>query len=139
MTASTPKPDLPRPPRLLFLTVPLLIALVYWALTMLVLPFMGPFLNTLLSDSSRAAGLPDLQLTPEQANETLWVVFGLAALFVLWLYFTYRAVLEGKSWGRVSSIVLAVLSLLNFPFGTVLGILMLVGVFDRDVQAYLNR
>ena len=67
------------------------------------------------------------------------VAFALTAAFVLLLYFTRRAVLEGRAWGRVASIVLGVLLLLNFPFGTVLGIFMLIGAFDRDVQRYVSR
>ena len=39
----------------------------------------------------------------------------------------------------MSSIVLAVLSLLLFPFGTVLGVFMLIGAFDRDVVAYTRH
>ena len=62
----------------------------------------------------------------------------LTAGLILWLYFTRRAVLEGRGWGRVSSIVIAVLSLLLIPFGTVLGLMMLVGAFDRGVQAYFR-
>ena len=58
---------------------------------------------------------------------------------ILWLYFTRRAVLEGRSWGRVSSIVIGVLSLLIFPVGTVMGIFMLIGAFDRQVVAYTSR
>lgn len=69
----------------------------------------------------------------------LWVAFALTAAFVLLLYFTRRAVLEGRSWGRIVSIVLGVLSLLSFPLGTVLGIFMLIGAFDRDVQRYTSR
>ncbi|MFD1731215.1 hypothetical protein ACFSC4_09355 [Deinococcus malanensis] len=58
---------------------------------------------------------------------------------VLLLYFTRRAVLEGRAWGRGASIVIAVLSLLLIPFGTILGVVMLIGAFDREVQAYTRR
>ena len=47
--------------------------------------------------------------------------------------------LEGKAWGRVSSIVIGVISLLIFPLGTLLGLVMLVGAFDREVVAYTSR
>ncbi|WP_216328284.1 hypothetical protein [Deinococcus aestuarii] len=128
-----------RPPRLSFITVPLLIQLVLNALSLLFLPFAGGLVNTLLADTARQTGGAALTLTPEQVTSVLWVAFVITAAFVLLLYFTRRAVLEGRSWGRVASIVLGVLSLLNFPFGTILGIFMLIGAFDRDVQRYTSR
>lgn len=134
-----PKPGLPRPTRLSFLNVPLLIGLIYWAISLLTVPFSGGTLNDTLLEYSRLTGTPAVQLTPEQLNAVLWTTFVVTALLVLWLALTRQAVLDGKRWGRVSSIVIAVLSLLVFPIGTVLGIVMLIGVFDRDVQAYLNR
>lgn len=128
-----------RPARLAFLTVPLLIGLIYNALSLLTLPFSGATLNAALSQFGTATGQPLPPLTPEQIMTVLWLSFALTAGLVLWLYFTRRAVLEGRSWGRVSSTVIAVLSLLLFPVGTVLGIVMLIGAFDREVQAYTRR
>ena len=89
--------------------------------------------------SSRPSGQPVPTLSSELVQSALWISFFLTAALILWLYFTRRAVLEGKSVGRVSSIVIAVLSLLIFPVGTVLGVIMLIGAFDRDVQAYTSR
>ncbi|MBB5236137.1 hypothetical protein [Deinococcus budaensis] len=128
-----------RPARLAFLTVPLLIGLIYNALSLLTLPFSGDTINTVLAQLGAATGEPVPALTQAQVMTVLWLSFALTAGLVLWLYFTRRAVLEGRSWGRVSSIVIAVLSLLLFPFGTVLGIVMLIGAFDREVQAYTRR
>lgn len=141
MTAPRMSPDQPRPrpPRLAFLTVPLLIGLIYNALSLLTLPFSGETLNRLLAELNVATGQPAVALTPQQTLTVLWVSFALTAALILWLYFTRRAVLEGRSWGRVSSVVIAVLSLLLFPVGTVLGLIMLVGAFDRQVQAYTSR
>ncbi|BDP40403.1 hypothetical protein DAETH_03720 [Deinococcus aetherius] len=129
----------PRPQRLPFITVPLLIQLVLNGLSLLLLPFAGGFVNTLLDDYARQTGTPATTLPPEAVTSVLWVAFALTAAFVLLLYFTRRAVLEGRSWGRIVSIVLGVLSLLSFPLGTVLGIFMLIGAFDRDVQRYTSR
>lgn len=139
MTAPAPKPGLPRPARLAFLNIPLLIGLIYWAVSLLTLPFSGGTLNEVLLESSRLTGTAPIQLAPEQMNAVLWTTFFFTALLVLWLALTRQAVLDGKRWGRVSSIVIGVLSLVIFPFGTVLGIVMLIGAFDRDVQAYLSR
>lgn len=129
----------PRPPRLAFLTVPLLVGLLYNAISLLTLPFSGGTLNDLLAQLNTASGLPPVQLTPAQIQLTLWVSFAFTVALILWLYFTRRAVLEGRSWGRVSSIVIGVLSLLLFPVGTVMGIFMLIGAFDRGVVAYTSR
>lgn len=129
----------PRPPRLAFLTVPLLVGLLYNAISLLTLPFSGGTLNDLLAQLNTASGLPPVQLTPAQIQLTLWVSFAFTVALILWLYLTRRAVLEGRSWGRVSSIVIGVLSLLLFPVGTVMGIFMLIGAFDRQVVAYTSR
>lgn len=135
----TPETRPPRPPRLAFLTVPLLVGLLYNAVSLLTLPFSGGTLNDLLAQLNTASGLPPMQLTPEQIQLVLWVSFAFTVALILWLYFTRRAVLEGRAWGRVSSIVIGVLSLLLFPVGTVMGIFMLIGAFDRAVVAYTSR
>ncbi|MBB5297490.1 hypothetical protein E5F05_17860 [Deinococcus metallilatus] len=132
-------PPTRRPPRLAFLTVPLMIGLIYNAISLLTLPFSGDTLNTLLGELGAASGQPPVTLSQAQIMTVLWLSFFLTAGLILLLYFTRRAVLEGRSWGRVASIVIAVLSLLLFPVGTVLGIIMLIGAFDRDVQAYTSR
>ena len=139
MTASAPKPSLPRPARLPFLTVPLLIGLIYWAISLLTVPFSGGTLNETLAEYSRLTGLTSVQLSPEQLGAVLWTTFFITALLVLWVALTRQAVLDGKRWGRTSSIVIAVLGLLLIPVGTVLGIVMLIGAFDRDVQTYFER
>ncbi|GGR51353.1 hypothetical protein GCM10008959_10740 [Deinococcus seoulensis] len=139
--SKTDQPLPPPPPRLAFITVPLLIALFYNAFSLLTLPFAAPSLNDMLDMLSRdgvTTGTP-VQLAPEQITLVLWIAFALTAALILWLYFTRRAVLEGRAWGRVSAIVLAVLSLLALPFGPILGIIMLIGAFDKQVQAYTVR
>lgn len=138
MTARVPPPG-PKPARLAFLTVPLMIGLIYNAVSLLMLPFSGDALNALLAELNAATGSPPVTLSQEQLMTVLWLSFFLTVGLILLLYFTRRAVLEGRSWGRVASIVIAVLSLLLFPVGTVLGIVMLIGAFDREVQAYTSR
>ncbi|MEF2279790.1 hypothetical protein V3W47_15965 [Deinococcus sp. YIM 134068] len=128
-----------RPPRLAFITVPLLIQIILNALSMLILPFSGGVVNELLAQMAQQTGGQAITLPPEAVTSALWVAFAFTAAFVLLLSFTRRAVLEGRSWGRVVSIVLGVLSLLSFPLGTILGIFMLIGAFDRDVQRYVSR
>jgi hypothetical protein len=131
-----------RPPRLLFLTLPLLIGVFYNAISLLTLPFSGPTLTDVLArldEQASTSGLPPIQLSPDQLQWVLWLSFAITALLILWLYFTRRALMEGRSWGRVSAIVIGVFSLLIFPIGTVLGIFMLIGAFDRQVVAYTRH
>ena len=137
--SESPQPPASRPPRLAFLSVPLLVGLLYNSISLLTLPFSGGTLNDLLAQLNTASGLPPVQLTPAQIQLTLWVSFAFTVALILWLYFTRRAVMEGRSWGRVSSIVIGVLSLLLFPVGTVMGIFMLIGALDRAVVAYTSR
>ncbi|GGK23700.1 hypothetical protein GCM10008955_16630 [Deinococcus malanensis] len=136
---SSPQPTGPKPKRLSFLTVPLLISLIYNAISLLTLPFSTGTINDLLAQFSAQSRMPPMQLTPEQITLTLWLSFFITVGIVLLLYFTRRAVLEGRAWGRGASIVIAVLSLLLIPFGTILGVVMLIGAFDREVQAYTRR
>ncbi len=58
-----------------------------------------------------------------------------AAIHLAWLFLSIRAVLcaiagwgllERTQWGRIMAIVMAILSLIKFPFGTALGIATLV-------------
>jgi len=121
------------------LAVPLLVSLFWNAFSLLTLPFAGDSLNTLLADVARTTGQALPPLGPEQINAVLWTSFFLTSAIILLLYFTRRAVLEGRAWGRVASIVIGVLSLLVFPLGTLLGVVMLIGAFDREVQAYTRR
>ncbi|GAA0504046.1 hypothetical protein [Deinococcus depolymerans] len=128
---------LPTPPRLSFITVPLLIALFYNGFSLLSIPFAGSTLNEMLDMMGQ--GSAPIRLDDAQVSLVLWISFALTAALILWLYFTRRAVIEGRAWGRVSAIVLGVLSLLALPFGPVLGIFMLIGAFDRQVVAYTTR
>ncbi|MFC1971299.1 hypothetical protein ACFLV0_05185 [Chloroflexota bacterium] len=47
-------------------------------------------------------------------------------------------ILKVKSWGRIISIVVAVLSLFWIPVGTVLGILVLIYLARTEVRAYFE-
>ena len=140
MTASPPpvSPGRP-PPRLVFLTFPLLVSLLWQAISLLTLPFSGSAVNESLAEFNRLTGMNLPPLTPEQINVVLWLSFAISSGLILWLYNTRRALLEGKRWGHTSALVIAVLSLFLVPIGTLMGIVMLVGAFDRDVQRFASR
>ena len=116
-----------------------MINLIYSAITLLILPFAGPTVTDTTTEMVQQMGLPDLAITPGEVQVALWITFFLTAFQILWVYYTRRAVLDGRSWGRVSSIVIAVFSLLIPPIFTILGVVMLIGAFDRQVVAYTSR
>lgn len=84
-----------------------MVALIFQAISLLTLPFSGGTLNETLAEYGKLTGTPLPPLSPEMINLVLWLSFGITAALILWLYNTRRAVLEGKSWGRVSAIVIA--------------------------------
>ncbi|MFC1938451.1 hypothetical protein ACFLWH_02205 [Chloroflexota bacterium] len=47
-------------------------------------------------------------------------------------------ILKAKSWGRIISIVVAVLSLFWFPVGTALGIIVLIYLAKAEVREYFE-
>ena len=71
-------------------------------------------------------------------------IFGLSiAIFVLLCCISLClaggiGILKGKSWGRIISIVVAILSLFWIPVGTVLGILVLIYLAKSEVRAYFE-
>ena len=47
-------------------------------------------------------------------------------------------ILKAKSWGRIISIVNAVLSLFNIPIGTIIGILVLIYLTRAEMREYFE-
>jgi hypothetical protein len=47
-------------------------------------------------------------------------------------------VLQGKNWGRMISIVNAVLSCFNIPVGTVIGVLVIIYLMRPEVREYFE-
>lgn len=131
------------PQRLSWVTTPLLILLIMQVLGLLMLPFIGPMLNAIFSsmasDPSSGVTTADLGMMRMFTGGMLWVSFLIGALWAAFIYFAWRAAQQGKSWARIAAIVMGVLNLLNFPIGTILGVFLLIGAFDQDVQRYFNR
>ncbi len=46
--------------------------------------------------------------------------------------------LGGKEWGRILSLVLAAISLLCIPFGTIIGILVIVYLIKPEIRKYFE-
>lgn len=138
-----PAYGLVKPQKLSWVTVPLIIQMVLGALGVVFIPFLIPLVNLVGSDPS---AFQDSGSSPAEVKAILaffaafiWV-FELVAVAFLVLYFlTFRAVQQGKSWGRIVAIVIFILGLFSFPLGTAIGIFGLIGAFDAEVTAYCNR
>ena len=138
-----PASGLAKPAKLSWVTVPLIIQMVLLALSIVLLPFLIPLINLAASDPTV---LQDSSTTPAQIRAVLlffaasvWIIEILSIGFLVLYFFAFRAVQQGRSWGRVVAIIVFILALFNFPFGTALGIFGLIGAFDTEVTAYCNR
>ena len=138
-----PASGLAKPAKLSWVTVPLIIQMVLLALSIVLLPFLIPLINLAASDPTV---LQDSSTTPAQIRAVLlffaasvWIIDILSIGFLVLYFFAFRAVQQGRSWGRVVAIIVFILALFNFPFGTALGIFGLIGAFDTEVTAYCNR
>ncbi|WP_310584944.1 hypothetical protein [Deinococcus sp.] len=147
MTFSSPQmppaSGLAKPAKLSWVTVPLIIQMVLLALSIVLLPFLIPLINLAASDPTV---LQDSSTTPAQIRAVLlffaasvWIIEILSIGFLVLYFFVFRAVQQGRSWGRIVAIIVFILALFNFPFGTALGIFGLIGAFDTEVTAYCNR
>lgn len=135
---TVPSAERPQPPKLSWLTWPLMVGLVYQAFTLLTVPFAGDSLQLVLTEMETQLAEPLPPLPPEFIQTVLWLAFFLTAFSLLLYYYTYCAVREGKPWGRSASLILAIASLPVLPFGTLLGIVMLIGCFDDEVKAFFR-
>ena len=138
-----PASGLAKPAKLSWVTVPLIIQMVLLALSIVLLPFLIPLINLAASDPTV---LQDSSTTPAQIRAVLlffaasvWIIEILSIGFLVLYFFVFRAVQQGRSWGRIVAIIVFILALFNFPFGTALGIFGLIGAFDTEVTAYCNR
>jgi hypothetical protein len=72
-------------------------------------------------------------------------IFGLSiAIFVLLCLIGLSlaggiGVLKAKNWGRIVSIVNAILGMLNIPIGTAIGILVLIYLARPEIRAYFEE
>ena len=76
-------------------------------------------------------------------GEVVVVFIGLGFLFMI-VYFLLSLIagigsLQGKSWARGLGIIHAVLSIPNFPVGTVIGVLIIAYLGKPEVSDYFNN
>jgi hypothetical protein len=74
---------------------------------------------------------------------TVFVMLSVAAV-VLLIYIAIAVtagvgLLRGKEWGRIASIILAALSVFCVPFGTVIGVLVLIYLTRPSVRDYFTK
>ena len=71
-------------------------------------------------------------------------IFGLSIAVLVLLFYLCIAIaggiglLGGKEWGRILSLVNAALSLLSIPFGTIIGILVIVYLIKPEIRDYFE-
>lgn len=71
-------------------------------------------------------------------------IFGLSIAVLVLLFYLSIAIaggiglLGGKEWGRVLSLVHAAISLLWIPFGTIIGILIIVYLIKPEIRDYFE-
>ncbi len=61
-----------------------------------------------------------------------FVVLGIVALVAA------AGIAKGRPWSRIAGIVLGVLYLLAFPIGTILGLIVLLGLLGRDARDWFG-
>ena len=123
---------LSRPQKLSWVTIPLLVQGILSIIGGVLLLIAGP---TIMS-SMMGTGDAEADMIAGFSSG-MFVVIGIISIaFGVFYILVQRAVAAGKSWGRIAAIVLGILSLFSFPIGTILGILILIGAFDKDVEAY---
>ena len=147
-----PAPQMPpayglaQPQKLSWVTIALIVMIVLQVLTILLLPLALPIISAIANSPSTYTGTDSSSMNPADLkmvfsfiSASIWVIeifqIGLGILY----FFIYRAVQQGRSWGRVAAIVVFILGLFNFPLGTLLGIFGLIGAFDTEVTAYCNK
>lgn len=132
-----PLPSLP--PKLLLVTVSLQLLVVFNALVLLMLPFSRDNLSDSLAQASQITGQPMPQFTSAELDSLLWTMFFWAVVTLVASAIARSGAKDGKRWAWGLSLFIASALLVLFPFGTPLGIVMLFGLFDKSVRAFLSH
>ncbi len=61
-----------------------------------------------------------------------FAVFGIAGLVIA------SGIAKGRPWARIAGIVMAILLVVGFPVGTILGIIALMGLLGRDARDWFS-
>lgn len=138
-TSPSLQPQRPVPEQLKWLTIPLLVELISNAIALLLLPFTQEQLVSRVQATLTEMGMTDIQLTPQLLQSTLWTTFFMLMALTLLLYYVREGVKAGKGWAWVMTLLVAVFSLFNVPFGPIISLALFYGAFRPEVRAYFGR
>jgi hypothetical protein len=103
----------------------------FWAL----FTFAAPVILTMLAGLVASSGDPDAAVGSTVLGLTgvaLTIFFGVQAVLYI---VTGIGLWSFKRWGRILGIIVAILSVLNFPFGTAFAVYALIILFRKDTEA----
>lgn len=67
-------------------------------------------------------------------------IFGLVGLALSILaFFVAKGIRDKANWARIVGIILGILNLTGFPIGTLLGVLILIGLLGEDASEWFGR
>lgn len=102
------------------------------AAMMLVLFLMSGALIGVSGDSGSAVG------------GLIFGIFGVVIALLLGVsalvgFMTAKGIREKKNWAKIVGIIIAILNVTNVPIGTILGVLILIGLFDSESSAWFEK
>jgi hypothetical protein len=65
-----------------------------------------------------------------------WIIMGIV-VFILY-FFTAKGVAQKKNYGKIMAIIFGILMLPNIPIGTILGIVILLNMFNEQGKAWFE-
>lgn len=134
------------PPELNYITKPLSMALIFHAINMLFVPFSSELIGEQIITSAQLVQEitgenveSALKYSPEYIRTVMWLLVFIHGIAIVWIYYTRHGILERLTWARYSTIVLACLFFLNFPFLTILSIFIFIGLGNKKVRHFLAQ
>ncbi len=78
------------------------------------------------------------------AGGVVFGIFGLIIALILGVmalvgFMTAKGIREKKNWARIVGIIIAILNITNVPIGTILGVLILIGLFDSEAVTWFEK
>jgi len=105
---------------------------VVFAALMLTLFLMGGALIGISGDSGSAVG----GLIFGIFGIVIGLLLGVSALVG---FMTAKGIREKKNWAKIVGIIIAILNITNVPVGTILGVLILIGLLDSESASWFEK
>jgi uncharacterized membrane protein len=85
-------------------------------------------------------------LSGETGSGIVASIFGMIGLVIAiivgaltaFMFLTAKGISDKKDWAKIAGIVLGILGLTNVPLGTILGIFILIGLFDQEADTWFE-